>query len=420
MNRSKKNMRIAISCFGLLGFTLAACSGSDSQSITAAGIEHGEESASEAKGPNGGRLLSSGDFTLELAIFERGVPPEFRAWASKGGRSLPPTEVALQVKLVRLGGGIDEISFSPQGKFLRGDTVVYEPHSFEVSIAAIHDGDKHVFDYQSFEGRTRIDEEIAKALGLTVEVAGPAVLQDRVTVYGRIRANAEQVREIRARFDGVVRKVHARVGSTVTRGEKLLTVESDESLNSYTITSPIHGVVTQRDVNPGEQTGGRLLMNIINTSSVWAELSVFPGERKSVRVGNPVSITPATGGSPFSGIISTLGVLASEDQSILARVVLDNPDGELVPGTFVTAAVTVGEHEVPLAVKRVGLQAFRDFTVVYVKVGDEYEVRMLSIGREAGEYAEVLGGLAPGTRYVAENSYIVKADIEKSGASHDH
>ena len=30
------------------------------------------------------------------------------------------------------------------------------------------------------------------------------------------------------------------------------------------------------------------------------------------------------------------------------------------------------------------------------------------------------GGSRPGARYVAENSYLIKADIEKSGASHDH
>jgi cobalt-zinc-cadmium efflux system membrane fusion protein len=80
----------------------------------------------------------------------------------------------------------------------------------------------------------------------------------------------------------------------------------------------------------------------------------------------------------------------------------------------------VGEHEVPLAVRREGLQAFRDFTVVYAQVGDQYEVRMLDLGRAAGEYVEVLGGIEPGTRYVAVNSYVIKADIEKSGASHDH
>jgi cobalt-zinc-cadmium efflux system membrane fusion protein len=45
---------------------------------------------------------------------------------------------------------------------------------------------------------------------------------------------------------------------------------------------------------------------------------------------------------------------------------------------------------------------------------------MLELGRQAGEWAEVLGGLEPGTVYVTENSYVLKADIEKSGASHDH
>ena len=82
--------------------------------------------------------------------------------------------------------------------------------------------------------------------------------------------------------------------------------------------------------------------------------------------------------------------------------------------------IEVETFEVPLAVKRSGLQSFRDFTVVYAKVGEEYEVRMLELGREAGPWMEVLGGLEPGTEYVTENSYIIKADIEKSGASHDH
>jgi cobalt-zinc-cadmium efflux system membrane fusion protein len=89
-------------------------------------------------------------------------------------------------------------------------------------------------------------------------------------------------------------------------------------------------------------------------------------------------------------------------------------------GATVTGRIQVDEYDVPLAVKRAGLQAFRDFTVVYAQVGDEYEVRMLELGREAGEWVEILGGLEPGTRYVTENSYVIKADVEKSGASHDH
>ena len=41
-------------------------------------------------------------------------------------------------------------------------------------------------------------------------------------------------------------------------------------------------------------------------------------------------------------------------------------------------------------------------------------------GSGGPEWTEVLGGLKPGTVYAAKNSYVIKADIDKSGASHDH
>ncbi len=404
---------------GTLVLVVLACGGSDPGSGGTAGHAGGDPVA-EAKGPHGGRLLTAGDFELELSIFERGVPPEFRAWARKGGEPIAPSDVSLQVQIGRLGGRVDDIAFAPEGDYLRGDTVVYEPHSFEVSIAAGHEGREHTWHYENFEGRTRIAPEAVRSLGVETAVAGPAVLHDTVTVYGRIRANPERVREVRARFEGAVRRVHADVGSTVAKGDRLLTIESNESLNAYSISAPIGGVITQRDANPGEQTSGRLLLTITDTSSVWADLSVFPGDQPRVRKGNPVSIARAAGGEPATGVISTIEVLAKEDQSVTARAVLPNPDGRLVPGIFVTAEITVGEYEVPLAVRREGLQSFRDFTVVYTQVDDEYEVRMLDLGREAGEYVEVLGGIEPGARYVTANSYVIKADIEKSGASHDH
>lgn len=404
---------------GTLVPVLLACSGPDGELSGTSG--HGEgEPVAEAKGPHGGRLLTSDGFEVELAIFERGVPPEFRAWLLEDGQSVDPAEVSLGVKLTRLGGRIDEISFAPEGDYLRGDKVVYEPHSFEVSITAEHEGEKYAWHYENFEGRTRIAPEIAESLGVETAVAGPAVLEDTVTVYGRIRANPTRVNEARARFDGVIRSVHVDVGDSVEKGDRLLTIESNESLNNYSIAAPIGGVVTQRDANPGEQSSGRLLLTITDTTSVWVDLAVFPGDRSRVRAGNPISIVHAAGGEAATGAISSVEVLAKRDQSVTARAVLPNPEGRLVPGSFVTAEITVGEHEVPLAVRREALQAFRDSTVVYAQVGEEYEVRMLDLGREAGAYVEVLGGIEPGTRYVAANSYVIKADIEKSGASHDH
>ena len=81
--------RPAVSLFSAL--MLAACSGGGAPTEEA----HSESGQSKAdaepaKGPNGGKLFTGGDFTLELAIFKDGVPPQYRAWATKGGEPAAP------------------------------------------------------------------------------------------------------------------------------------------------------------------------------------------------------------------------------------------------------------------------------------------------------------------------------------------
>ena len=58
--------------------------------------------------------------------------------------------------------------------------------------------------------------------------------------------------------------------------------------------------------------------------------------------------------------------------------------------------------------------------VVFARYDNIFEVRMLEMGETDGEYIEVLGGLKPGTDYVTDNSFLLKADVLKDGASHDH
>jgi cobalt-zinc-cadmium efflux system membrane fusion protein len=86
----------------------------------------------------------------------------------------------------------------------------------------------------------------------------------------------------------------------------------------------------------------------------------------------------------------------------------------------VAGDIVVETLDVPLAVDNRALQSFRDWTLVFIQVGDVYEIRPLELGSSDGKQTAVLGGLQAGDRYVVENSYLIKADIEKSGASHDH
>lgn len=405
--------------YGLLlsgSLLLAACGGDMPAGDT--GITDAS-AADYPRGPHGARLLQDGDFAVELAIYESGVPPEFRAWAYEDGEPVAPQSVDLRVTLERLDA-LNVIGFNPQEDYLRGDTTVYEPHSFFVGVEANYRGSRHTWEYESLEGRTTISPAMSQTFGIETETAGPAILEQTIDVVGEIAVNDEFARHISARFDGVVQEVNVRIGDRVARGDPLLTIESNESLNTYTIDAPIAGVVTQRRINAGEQSDGQVLLEIMDTSRVWGELAVYPGQRDRVQVGAPVTITSPVSGARIEGSIDSFHLTANANQSVTARVAVDNSDGNFPPGTFIEGRISVAEFEVPLAVKRVGLQSFRDFTVVYAKVGNTYEVRMLDLGRQDAEWVEVLGGLDPGTEYVTTHSYILKADVEKSGASHDH
>jgi cobalt-zinc-cadmium efflux system membrane fusion protein len=192
--------------------------------------QHADEAA---RGPNGGRLLESGDFALELAIFEAGVPPEYHAWATVNGQPVDARDVELTVELGRLGGEVDRIEFSPERDFLRGQQVVREPHSFDVTVVARHAGREHRFEYESYEGRTTIATDVARTAGIGTATAGAGMISDELVLYGAIAPDATRVRAVHARFPGVIRTVNRYVGDAVRAGETLATIESNESLQTY-------------------------------------------------------------------------------------------------------------------------------------------------------------------------------------------
>lgn len=403
----------------LLLAVLSAC-GNGAPTPSAEG-EHGEAAAAEfERGPHRGRMLRDGDFALEITIFETGVPPQFRLYAYQDDKPIPASSVRPTITLKRLDGEVNTFTFKPEQDYLVGSGTVVEPHSFDVEVRAAHAGKQHRWTYASYEGRTTIPAAAAKDAGVEIETAGPAVVRDTVALVGTVALDANRHVEVKARFPGIVRAVPVQQGQRVRRGQTLVVVEGNESMRTYPVVAPFDGVVLARHTNIGDVADANALVELADLSEVWVELRAIGTDAERLAPGQEVEIASATGEAKAQGRIETLLPVASLGQSVIARVRVPNTDGNWRPGMTVRAIATIASREVPLAVKESGLQRFRDFTVVFAQVGETYEVRMLELGARDGEHAEVLGGLKPGTRYVTGQSYLIRADIEKSGASHDH
>lgn len=400
----------------LFTLPLAACgSGPD------AGKGAEAETPAVPEGPHGGRLLTDGKLGIEVTIFETGQEPQFRVYPLWDGKPLDPRKVRLQVTLKRLGGKVDRFAFLPQGPFLAGQGVVTEPHSFDVEVVAAVEGKRSRWTYQSYEGRTTITAEAAKQGGIEVAAAGPATIGDSRELFGTVELNPSARWEIRGQFPGRVVSVTRNVGDYVRRGDLLARVESSESLQTYPVYSTVSGVVAERPGNAGNFTGDQPLYVISDPAATTVVFNIFPKDLGIVRPGMRVEVATQDGRAVGATVLGQYLTEGNADAgTALIRAAVPNRGGWIRPGMTLRGKLQVNQQSVPLAVRTEALQPFRDFQVVYARYGDGYEVRMLELGRKGAEFTEVLSGIEPGTTYVTKGSFLVRADVEKSGASHDH
>ncbi len=270
------------------------------------------------------------------------------------------------------------------------------------------------------EGVKLTDAQVAAA-GIEILKAGPRELRDILLLNGTIQPNQETLVKVTPRFPGVIRSMRKRLGDKVKTGEVLATVESNQSLTVYELKAPIDGTVIDRDGTLGEfASEARPIFTIADLSTMWLDFAVFRKDFAKVRLGDAVSIDVGDGGPPIEAKIDYLSPIgASDTQSAVARAIVAN-DGRLRPGLFVSGRVVLSARPVDVAVSTGALQTLDGKTVVFVRAGEAFETREVELGGRDVDWVEVIFGVVDGDLYAAKNSFVIKAEIGKAGAAHEH
>jgi cobalt-zinc-cadmium efflux system membrane fusion protein len=197
---------------------------------------------------------------------------------------------------------------------------------------------------------------------------------------------------------------------------------SSGNLARYEVRAPISGLIIDKTVALGQTLKeDEHIFVIADVSTVWAGITVYPKDLDVVKVGQKATVRATASDVEGEGVVIYITTLiGGQTRTATARLALQNREGKWRPGMFVTAEMVAAEIPVPVAVSADALQTLHDSTVVFGRYGEYFEARPLELGRSDGKMIEVLDGLQAGEQYAAGNSFAIKAELGKSGATHEH
>lgn len=186
---------------------------------------------------------------------------------------------------------------------------------------------------------------------------------------------------------------------------------------SYSLKAPIAGVVTERKATIGRLvTGDEVLLEIVDTSSMWADVEVAENDLGAIAVGQAVSLrVDGLGEREVTGTVSYVApTVDPRTRTAKARVPLENPDGLLRANMYGQARIAAGTSRSAVSVPRVAVQRAKSVDLVFVRLAaDEYETRRVKLGAADAELVEIVKGVKAGEAVVTTGAFLLMTETLK-------
>jgi cobalt-zinc-cadmium efflux system membrane fusion protein len=206
-------------------------------------------------------------------------------------------------------------------------------------------------------------------------------------------------------------------------------VKTSEVQPRYAVRAPIGGQVIAREVTLGELVAPEkeALLVLANTDELWVLADVPEAALGQLETGAAAQVV--LGAMPDRKLAGKVSHVAPSidpaTRTARVRIVVPNDGGVLRPGMFARAAIAAGGRRSgpALAVPDEAVQTVEGKPAVFVPVAGEehtFAKREVEVGEVVGGMVPILAGLKEGEAYVASGSFILKAELGKGAAAHEH
>jgi RND family efflux transporter MFP subunit len=220
-----------------------------------------------------------------------------------------------------------------------------------------------------------------------------AQAQSGVTVAGANRANTPAYQEN-------LQALQANVAAAQAQLSQVRTL-----LGEAVLRSPVDGVVTARNADPGALASPGSPVLVVQTIDwLYLTTSIPLEESAKVSVGQTANVTfDALPGRTFTGRVANINPAASvQSRQIQIRLRLDNPDRAIKPGMYGKVGFLTQRVEAAVAVPREAIRTTPDgeSTVTVVDAENTAAVRPVRTGATDGKLVQIVSGLSAGDRVV--------------------
>jgi membrane fusion protein, copper/silver efflux system len=186
-----------------------------------------------------------------------------------------------------------------------------------------------------------------------------------------------------------------------------------------TIHSPASGVVLEKNVVAGTRAmAGNVLYRVGNLGRIWVLADLFESDAPYLQAGQPATMSlPWASGVTWKGVVQFVYPTVDEKtRAVRARLAFSNAQLSFKPGMFVDVNVQVplGNR---LAVPDNALLASGEHRYAFVKRGEGLlQATEVQVGAIAGDYSEVLAGLAEGEEVATQATFLLSSEAQLRSA----
>lgn len=183
------------------------------------------------------------------------------------------------------------------------------------------------------------------------------------------------------------------------------------------ITSPIDGTIINQSIFLGEYVDpSKEAFHIINTNILSMDINIYDKDLSKVATGQRVSITTSTYPDDiFDGQINFINKVFNENtRTVMARVVIKNNSGKLIPLMFINARIYTDKANNVLSIPVSSVTTEDSSSYIFIEQSKNvFKKTDVELGITDDKYVEIISGASPREKIVTDGVFYLRSALIK-------